>query len=338
MSKLSKTTIADIAREAGVSAMTVSRYLSGKGPVAKDTARRIQEIIDRSGYQPNYLARSLSSKKSMVIGVTIPRIEHALMDNYLAQVLSGITDAVLLHDYRVMLFPFNPNEGEANEFVNLFRSKIIDGLVLLKTLHGDERIRLLAKNQLPFVLVNHKYYAPHVHFIDVNNEQGMRLVVEYLVKKGHRKIAFVSGDLRETNARDRLNGFVKAMGQNGLEVRDDWIVYGQFNQQIAYERSACLFSDTERPHAVVCSDDYMAIGVIRRIKEIGLRVPEDVVVTGFDDIEIAAYTRPALTTVRQPIEKIGHLAGKILLNLLRDGIKNPVRRLLKVELIVRESA
>ncbi len=338
MSKLSKTTIADIAREAGVSAMTVSRFLNGKGPVAKETARRIQEVIDRFGYQPNYLARSLSSKKSMVIGVTIPRIEHALLDNYLAQALSGITDAVLLHDYRVMLFPFNPNEGDPNEFVNLFRSKMIDGLVMVKTLHGDERIRMLAKNQLPFVLVNHKYYAPHVHFIDVNNEQGMRLVVEYLIKKGHRKLAFVSGDLRETNARDRLNGFLKVMEQSGLEVRDDWIVYGQFNQQIAYEKSAYLFSDKDRPDAVVCSDDYMAIGVIRRIKEIGLRVPDDVAVTGFDDIEIAAYTRPALTTVRQPIEKIGRLAGETLLKLLKQVPKNPVRRLLKVELIVRESA
>ncbi len=338
MSKLSKTTIADIAREAGVSAMTVSRFLSGKGPVAKETARRIQEVIDRFGYQPNYLARSLSSKKSMVIGVTIPRIEHALLDNYLAQALSGITDAALSHDYRVMLFPFNPNEGDPNEFVNLFRSKMIDGLVMVKTLHGDERIRLLARHQLPFVLVNHKYYAPNVHFIDVNNEQGMRLVVEYLLKKGHRKIAFVSGDLRETNARDRLNGFRKVMEQNGLEVRDDWIVYGQFNRQIAYEKSAYLFSDSEHPDAVVCSDDYMAIGVIQRIKEAGLRVPEDVAVTGFDDIEIAAYTRPALTTVRQPIEKIGRLAGETLLRLLKKSNKTPTRRLLKVELVVRESA
>lgn len=331
-------TIADIAREAGVSAMTVSRLLSGKGPVARETAERIRKIIERSGYQPNYLARSLSSKKSMIIGVAIPKSEHVLLDNYIAQVLSGITDTALNHDYRIMLFPFNPATGPLNEFVNVFRSKVVDGLILLKTRHGDERITALAEHKIPFVLVNHKYTAPNVHFIDVRNEQGIELAVEYLANKGHRQMAFVSGDLQETNARDRLTGFRKAMQKLGLEVNENWIIHGQFDQKIAFKESAKLFAGKTRPSAVVCSDDYMAIGVIQRLKKIGLQVPDDVAVTGFDDIEIAAYIKPALTTVRQPIEKIGRLAAESLLKLLNGEADNPIRRLLSVQLIQRESA
>ncbi len=338
MKKESKITIADIAREAGVSAMTVSRLLNGKGPVAKATAERIHKIIDRLGYQPNLLARSLSSKKSMIIGVTIPRIEHALLDNYIAQILSGITDVALQKAYRILLLPFNPEAGPLNEFINWYRSKLIDGLILLKTLHRDPRIKALAEEGVPFVLANHKYYAPNVHFIDVNNGLGMRLAVEYLINKGRRKIAFVTGDLRETNARDRWNGFCKAMHATGLEVRKEWTIHGQFNQQIAYHQAEKLFKGKLRPDAVICSDDYMAIGVMRKIKELGLNIPEDVAVIGFDDIEIAAYIQPTLTTVRQPIENIGGLAAHALLKLLQDTVKKPIRRLLNVELVVRDSA
>ncbi len=338
MSKKAKITIEDIAREAGVSAMTVSRYLNGKGPVATATAERIQSIVDRVGYQPNFLARSLSSKKSMIIGVSIPRIEHALLDNYIAQVLSGVTDVALQNNYRIMLLPFNPEDGAANEFVNWYRSKMVDGLILLKTLHRDVRIKALAEQKIPFVLANHKYYAQNVHFIDVNNGLGMRMAVEYLVQNGRSKIAFVTGDLRETNARDRWNGFRKAMQALNLPIRKEWIIHGQFNQQIAYREAEKLFKDDQRPEAVVCSDDYMAIGVMRKIREKGLRIPADVAVTGFDDIEIAGYIRPALTTVRQPIEKIGTLAAEALLKVLHNDVTKPIRRLLHVEFIKRESA
>ena len=338
MSKEHKVTIADIAREAGVSAMTVSRLLNGKGPVAKKTADRINEIIDRLDYQPNLLARSLSSKKSMIIGVTIPRIEHALLDNYIAQILSGVTNISLKNNYRIMLLPFNPEAGDRNEFVNWYRSKMVDGLILLKTLHRDERIIALAEQKIPFVLVNQKYYAREVNFIDVNNAKGIALAVEYLVAKGHSKIAFVTGDLRETNARDRLNGFKKIMQKLGLLIREDWIINGQFNREIAYRESSKLFSSKERADAVVCSDDYMAIGVIKRIKEMDLTVPKDVAVTGFDDIEIAGFMRPALTTVRQSIENIGRLAAEALFKVLNGKVKKTVHRLLNVELIQRESA
>ncbi len=338
MSTKNKVTIADIAREAGVSAMTVSRLLSGKGPVARETADRINKVIDRLGYQPNFLARSLSSNKSMIIGVTIPRIEHVLLDNYIAQVLSGVTNIALKNNYRIMLLPFNPEAGPINEFVNWYRSKMVDGLILLKTLHRDKRIKALADQSVPFVLANHKYYANGVNFIDVNNVSGIALAVEYLVVKGYSRIAFVSGDLRETNALDRLTGFKKVMQKFGLPVRKDWIINGQFNQEVAYRESVKLFTARERPDAVVCSDDYMAIGVIKRIKELGLSVPDEVAVTGFDDIEIAEFMRPALTTVRQPIENIGKVAAETLIKILNKKVNKPVHRLLNVELIPRESA
>ncbi len=339
MTEHKKITIADIAREAGVSTMTVSRYLSGSAPVAKETGERIRKIIEKLGYQPNYLARGLSSKRSMILGVTIPRTEHVLMDNYLAQVLSGITDVAQTFNYRVILLPFDPAVVKNDhEFVNLFKSKLVDGLILLKTLHGDPRIKALAEAQIPFILVNHKYYSNNVNFVDVKNMQGMQQAVEFLYKKGHRKIAFITGDLRETNARDRLNGFKKTMKKLALPIREEWIIQGQFQQKTAYQKSTCLFEGAERPTAVIASDDYMAIGVIQQAREHGLQIPKDLAVVGFDDIELARFFQPSLTTIRQPLLELGHMATEALLKIINKSQTIPVHRLLNVKLIERESA
>ncbi len=337
MKSSKKVTIADIARRAGVSAMTVSRYLSGKGPVAKATAEKLKAIIAELDYQPNYLARSLSSKKSLIIGVTIPRAEHVLMDNYIAQVISGITDVAQVHDYRIILLPFDNENPQPMEFVNFYRSKLVDGLILLKTFHKDPRIAALASKKIPFVLVNHKYYADAVNFVDVQNQQGVQQAVELLYEKGHRQIAFICGDLRETNARDRLNGFLKSMKKMNIPVRQEWIVEGQFDQKVAYEKSAILFKNEKRPTAVIASDDYMAIGVMQRARENGLKIPQDLSIIGFDDIELSRYIKPSLTTVRQPLLKLGQSAANILLKLINGQIKPPVRRLVKVQLVERET-
>ncbi len=333
-----KVTIAEIAEKAGVSKMTVSRVLSGKGQVAPETRKKIADIAESLNYQPNLMARSLASKYSMIIGVIIPKIEHLLLDNYMAQILTGVTDIALQNDYRILLCPVEPGSGDGSDYVNIARSKLVDGLILLKTKIRDPNIDVLADSGFPFILINHKRYGKNVNFVDSQNLQGARLAVKYLYDKGHRDIAFISGNTDESNGRDRLNGFKDAMKEYGLVIRKDWILEGNFNKETARHISMSLFNNKKYPSAIFCADDYMAIGVMETAQELGLKIPEQTAIVGFDDIEPASYVHPALTTIRQPVYELGKTAARILLNIIKKEQKLPVHKLLNVELIERESA
>jgi LacI family transcriptional regulator len=333
-----KISIADIAKKANVSKMTVSRVLSGKGQVAPKTFERVKKIIAESNYHPNLIARSLSSKKTMIIGVIIPKIEQMFLDNYIAQILGGITDVALLNNYRIMLCPIESKQNQGTEYINLAHSGLFDGLILVKTRMDDPNIEVLANSSFPFVLVNHKKYSKNINFVDSRNIEGAKMAIQYLYGLGHRNIALVAGSMYETNGRDRLKGYKDAMKSYGLEYHDNWIVFGDFNKEKAYQESKKLLKTGKRPTAIFCCDDYMAIGVIEYIKKEGFRVPEDIAVIGFDDIELAAYIKPALTTIRQPIYELGKTSAQALLKLISGKQKIPFQKLLGVKLIKRESA
>ncbi len=332
-----KVTIAEIAEKAGVSKMTVSRVLSGKGQVAPETRKKIVTIAASLNYQPNLVARSLASKYSMIIGVIIPGIEHLLLDNYMAQILTGVTDVALQNNYRTLLCPVDAGSDDGSDYVNIARSKLVDGLILLKTKIRDPNIDVLADSGFPFILINHKRYSKNVNFVDSRNIQGARLAVRHLYEKGHRDIAFISGNTDETNGRDRLRGFRDAMKELQLEIHEDWILEGNFNKETARQISKQLFKGRHKPSAVFCADDYMAIGVMETVKACGLKIPEQAAIVGFDDIELASYVHPALTTIRQPIYELGKTAARTLLNIIQEKQTLPVHKLLPAGLIARET-
>lgn len=328
-------TIADIAERAKVSKMTVSRVLSGKGQVADETAKRIKEIIEELNYQPNHFARSLSSQKSMIIGIVIPKTSQLFLDNYLAQVISGISDIAQRNDYHIMLIPYSLDRGE---YINIARGNLVDGMIFIKAKEDDKNLDILSDINFPYVLVNHRKINKKTNFVDTENVMGAEEAVKYLYKKGHRKIALVAGSMDETNGRDRLNGYKNALIDLKLPFNEDYVIYCDFNQEKAYLKSAKLFELENPPTAIFCSDDYMALGVISRIKEYGLQVPEDIEIVGFDNIEVGALIEPALTTVKQPMYEIGIQSAEILLGILNGEMKTPVHRILKTELIIRNSA
>ncbi|MFO7888860.1 MAG: LacI family DNA-binding transcriptional regulator [bacterium] len=333
-----KVTIADIAREANVSKMTVSRVLSGKGQVAPETAERIRKVIDKMEYHPNLIARSLASKKTKIIGVIVPKIEHMFLDNYIAQILSGVTDVALKNDYKIILCPVDISRESDTAYLNISRTKMLDGMILVKTKINDPNLKKLVEIDFPFVLVNYKCSSDKIHYIDSHNIKGAKMAVKYLYNLGHRKIAFVAGSMDETNARDRMRGFKTAMTEYNLHCPDEWIIYGDFSKEKAYAESEKFFTGDTIPTAIFCSDDYMAIGVMERIKNKNLGIPEDIAVMGFDDIELAAYVKPSLTTIRQPIYELGKSSAEMLLNIVNRNENIQKHKILDVELIKRESA
>lgn len=329
-----KITIKDIARLANVSKMTVSRVLSGKGVVAEETAERIRKIVKDLNYQPNLIARSLTNRKSYTIGVLFPKTSKIFLDNYIAQILSGITDEAQKQDYRIMLFPLADDSGD---FATIAGSNLIDGMILLKTKENDPLLEELAESNFPFVLVNHNINDNRFNFVDSENVNGARTAVRYLYDNGHRKIAFVGGAENETISRDRLKGYKEALENLNLKYSEDYIIYCNFNKEQAYNDSKKLLNLQDQPTGIFCADDYMAIGVIERLKVEGVKVPEDVAVIGFDDIEISEFSNPPLTTVKQSIYEIGRTSAQVLLDLINEKIKPPVQKFLPTELIERDS-
>jgi len=330
-------TIQDIAKKAQVSKMTVSRVLSGNGYVAKETAERIQSIINELNYEPNFIARSLSSKQSMILGVIIFKTHPSIFDEYVAQVFSGIVDNSELKQYRIMVLPVDPKHGDENEYYKIARSNLLDGLILLRSRINDTKIEALAKTGFPFVLVNFKKYAPNYNFVDTENYKGAMLAMEHLIKKGHKKIVFFSGNLFETNARDRFKAYQDTLVNNGLEYNEEWVIHSEFDEEDAYIKTEQILKCPDRPTAIFCASDYIAIGAMRRIQEMGLEIPNDIAVVGFDDIELASHIQPKLTTVHQPLHELGRNAGQILLDIITGKRKPPVHKLLKVEIVERES-
>jgi LacI family transcriptional regulator len=332
-----KATIEVIAKKANVSQMTVSRVFSGKSKVSEEKQKLIKKIASQMDYYPNLIARSLSARKAMTIGIFMPKTKNAFLDIYISQILSGITDVVQNFDYRIMFFPFDYTLLQENLYTSVAKSNLIDGMILLKTRINDKGLDKLAKSDFPFVLVNHKKYSSKYNFVDSHNEEGAKLAIEYFYRLGHRNIAFVAGLMKETNAIDRLKGYRETLKNLGLTYRKEWVVYGEFNKEKAYEKSKSLLQTKPLPTAIFCSDDYMAIGVMNRIKEEGLIVPRDISIIGFDDIELSSYVKPPLTTVRQPIYEIGKKSAEMLLSLIDGKAKAPLYELLAVELVVRKS-
>jgi len=268
----------------------------------------------------------------------IPKTEKLFLDNYIAQVLSGISDVAQEKDYKIMLVPVNQTGSVKSSYLNFVRSRLFDGIILLKAKVDDPNLQELVQSGFPNIVVNCRKYSDKFNFVDSENIKGAESALEYLYKKGHKKIAFVAGSMDETNARDRLQGYKNFLIKHKLQYNEDYVFYGEFSKETAYKEFKKYFKLKNRPTAVFCSDDYMALGVIKLLKENGLSVPRDVSVMGFDNIEIGEFNKPALTTVKQPMYEIGKSSFESLLSLINNHKKSPIRIMLKTELVIRDSA
>ncbi len=338
LKKIKKITLNDIAGITGVSAMTVSRVINNKGIVAAATRKKILDVIEQLDYKPNLIARSLSSQRTMTIGVIIPKIQQVFLDNYIAQILSGVMSVVKQENYRLMIYPVEEHEKAINPYLDIVKSRLLDGLVMFKPKMNDRSLESLVAVDFPAILINHRTSDRRFNFIDTNNIEGAQTAVRYLYEKGCREIAFVSGSTQESNGLDRLYGYEQALINLGLPLQQDWIIDGDFDAGRAYQAVDRLFSGTNIPDAIFCADDYMAIAVMERIFERGLSVPDDVAVIGYNNIDIAKFTRPALTTIKQPLLMMGKLAAENLIDLIEHERTPPIQEFLDSQLIVRESA
>jgi LacI family transcriptional regulator len=331
-------TLDEIAREAGVSRSTVSRVVNNHPSVSPETRAKVEAAIERSGYRPHGIARSLATRRTHILAMIVPEsVTKLFTDPYFPLMLRGATEACNRGGYQLLLSLFTASMDSGILRDRVLRSGYLEGVVAANASLADELVPSLLDERIEFVTIG-RHPDDRVNYIDADNTGGGRMATEHLIRLGHTRIATITGPPDMTPVQDRLEGYRETMEMHRLPVSEGLIAEGDFTE--AGGRAAMTRLLPERPTAVFAASDSMAIGAIRAIRAAGLSVPEDIAVVGFDDIPMALTVDPQLTTVRQPIERLGHLAVEVLIQRLEqeDGQAASIQRIvLPTELIVRKS-
>ena len=331
------TTMEDIARQCGVTKMTVSRVLAGKNYVKPATRERILAVAKRMKYEVNSLARNFTNNRSGFVAVATA-FEGLLGSPYFSEVFAGFEQ--VLQATNLDFAMFNTHRETFNngaKLAKLYHQRRVDGLFVVAAHTDDHFIGTLAQAHVPMVVVGEHVPASKVCSISCHDAEGIRMVCEHLYELGHRKIAFVEGPKDFLTAIRRKRAFMDFCKDHSLTIPSAFLQPGAFTMRSGREAGHALLTSSVRPTAVVVANDVMAFGVIESARALGLDVPGDLSVTGFDDLPTAVEHFPALTTIHQPVREMGVMAAEMLLNAIPSG-KLPAKRItLDVRLIVRDS-
>jgi LacI family transcriptional regulator len=330
-----KLTIRQIAKLAGISRSTVSRVLNNHPNVNAQTRERVLQVIAETGFRPDPIARSLSSRRADIIGLVIPvTIRSLFEDPFFPRLMQGISQGCNNHDYTLSLFLLHTPEEEEKLYPRISRRQLLDGVIVTATRNRDPLIPQLLANRVPFVL-HGRHEDPRASFVEVDNVTGAHTAVTHLVRLGRRRIGLITGPSGSLAAEDRKRGYLNALLERRVPVDEDLIIHGDFTENSSYEAMQRLLP--HEPDAVFVASDTMALGALRALRNAGKRVPEEVALVGFDDMPQAATANPPLTTVRQPIQRAGALAVEMLIDILENGVDPPRRIILPTELVIRDS-
>ena len=327
------TTMRDVAKRAGVSVTSVSHVINETRPVSYELRERVLAAMEELGYQPNRLARSLRSGKTQIIGTIVP--DSA--DPFFAEVARGIEDTAFENGYSLILCNSDRNLGKEAFYTNVLVEKRVDGILFLAAGVSTERIVDLQQRGIPVVVVDRELPASNVDSVVTDNAGGGWSATRHLIDLGHQRIGHIAGPSDLRLSKYRSTGYCKALEEAGIATDENLVVRGDFDFESGHRAAHQLLANDKRPTAIFACNDIMAIGAICAAVELGLRVPEDLSVVGYDDIPLASYSNPPLTTVAQPIYDMGVTAASMLLERLHDP-SGPARQLvLDVELQIRRS-
>lgn len=325
----------DIAKLAGVSRSTVSRVVNNDPNVSPATREKVLQVIKEQDFRPNLVARALVTRQTQTLSLVIPQhVAEVFADPYFPTLVQGIMAEASRRHYAVMLWMGNSFEEERSFCQRVLNNGFFDGVLISTVVDNDPLIPSLAEANFPFVLIGPPPFD-NISHVDVNNSEGAFTAVSHLLEVGRRRIGIIAGPNDMAAARDRLAGYRQALREAGLPYDEALVVYGKYDHQ-----SGINAADTFMAHdvdAIFATNDTMAAGAIQAITRTGKRVPEDISVVGFDDLSIAQETVPSLTTVRQDIEGLGGSATSLLIDLVTDTDRKPIRKILPTQLIVRES-
>jgi LacI family transcriptional regulator len=333
---MSELTLEDIAKQVGVSRSTVSRVVNGSPNVRSEVRERVLQTIRDTGYQPNAAARSLASQRSRMIGLVLPRsVSSFFTDPFFPILTQGIAFGCNNNDLTLSLFLAGSTEDEEKIYPRISRHGLLDGVLVQSGQPEDWLVERLSKSNLPTVMIGRPFKPAGLNYIDVDNVNASDKAVTHLINLGFQRIATITGILGSAVTIDRLEGYKRALHRAGREVDESLIIRGDFSEESGYRAMKNLLPRS--PDAVFAASDVTAIGAMRATLEAGLRVPEDIAFVGFDDIPMAAKPQVPLTTIRQPITRLGIKAVELLIDVIANGPKPTRHLILDTELIIRES-
>ncbi len=328
-------TIADVAKRAGVSKMTVSRVINDSGYIRPDTRERVEKAIAELGYIPNALARGLRFKQTRTIALIVTDITNP----FFTTLARGVEDTASEDDFSVIFCNTDESPDEEARYVNVLIQKQVDGLLLVPAGVTTESVELLRTHELPFVLLDR--HIPHVQADVVcgDHEQGAYELIRHLVELGHQRIAVLSGPMEVSSAAERVAGCRRALAEADLSHLVTPVYYGPFTIEGGYEAARQALSVAPRPTALFAANNFIAVGALRAIRDAGLRVVDDVSIVTFDDLSASYQIEPFLTMVEQPAYELGQRATALLLSRLAgEGPSEPQTITLSNTFLLRKSS
>ncbi len=330
MHSTSRVTIRDVAASAGVSVATVSKVLNERYGVAADTYARVRAVIEELGYEASLVAQSLRNHRTNVIGVLVADLEP-----FSTELLKGVADTIRATGFELVVYSAGGRTGDhvgwERRYLSRLSGTLIDGAILVTPTVLD------VNYGSPVVAVDPHTGQSAMATIDSDNLRGAQLATEHLLALGHRRIAMLTGRPDLQSAQLREQGYRQAMAAAGVPVDEQLVQIGAYDPAISAEPARALLASAARPTAIFAGNDVSAITTIEVAGELGLRVPEDLSVVGFDNIPESALAIPPLTTVNQPIRKMGQRAVEVLIELIRGVPSEPTHITLETNLVVRQS-
>lgn len=328
-------TIHDVAKKAGVSTTTVSHVINQTRFVSESAARRVRRAMQELRYQPNAVARSLRRKHTRTLGLVLPDSSNP----FFAEVARGVEDFSFQQGYNVLFGSSDGDLEKESAYLRVFIEKQVDGLIFVAAGESTRNIRQLQAEHLPLVVVDREFKNLVADYVVADNRHGGFLATEHLIELGHRVIACIAGPSSVTPSGERATGYRDALKSHKVPFDPSLLRRGDFQAPSGFAAAQYFLArKSNRPTAIFACNDLMALGALGAIYKAGLRVPDDIAIVGFDDIALASYTSPPLTTIQQPKYEMGKLAAQILIDRITTKKKNMAQRhLLPTQLIVRES-
>ncbi len=330
-------TIKDLARDTGLSIASISYVLNRKGGVGKEKRSLVMKAVKKLGYIPNYTARGLASNFSKLIGVCNPQTEPGsrlmFKNPFYSELLSSIEYECRTHGYHVIISGTDADES----YFKLAKQRSLDGIIIIGT-YSEKFYKELKRTNIPIVLIDTYLESSEFHNVGIDDRGGGYIATRYLLEKGHKDIGFVSGALRKRGVTQlRFEGYKDALIEYGIKLKKKFVFMGNVSFRAGVEQAENMVKQAPEVTAIFCTADIIAIGAMKKLSEMGIKVPDDISVIGFDNLDISKYYPTAITTVGQDIQLKGSTAVEIILKDISGEICTPQYRILPINIIEKHS-
>ncbi|MDP4087016.1 MAG: LacI family DNA-binding transcriptional regulator [Bacillota bacterium] len=332
-------TIKDVARLANVAPSTVSRVIANSPRISEETKRNVKKAMEELNYHPNLNARSLASQSTQTIGIVMPSSGDVFFQNpFFPTVLQGISEGAREKKYALHMTTGKLERETLEAVTNMVQGKRVDGMILLNSKVDDKVMSFLKKSDFPFVLIGKpSNQIEEITHVDNDNVRAMREATEYLIERGHKQIAFIGGSLDLMVTVDRLLGYQQALMNANIPIKNEYILHEEFLRGGGQEAVNELVSLKERPTSLVVADDFMALGVLSTLDELGIKVPEEISVVSFNNVLLSELSKPPLTSIDINIFDLGYQASRSLIQKIENSAEPTKRIIIPHKLVERLS-